>query len=351
MQTSPTLSAVILSAAILSAGLAPPSWAQGNDPLAPSTTPTTVKEPPELVRLRETFEEQLAQRLDAPKEAYLEKLKNLEGKRALLGEYEGALRVQRKRKAVGGSLVTAAGETKVAGEIELDLARGRRSGSSLNFDRVRSSLMGFEKAGHHIIWDVMKVKPGLYRVLVTYGCADATTASRRDEFGRLRETELTTGGSFTFEEATNLNTGEDRLLRHSVFPTGGWDKVVTRNIGRLRLTGTTSTLKLTALAPNEGGLMALRKIRLIPYTADEAGVDGGSLSALDRVRTQYRLKVKELTAKEFGGHIAKLKELEESLAAADRIRDALAVKTARIEIERQAAEPAAAVDALTGEGT
>ena len=315
-------------------------------------TPIAVEDPPELIRLRETFEQQLQTRIEPGKQSYLLKLKALEDERAKNGDYEGALLVQRKRVAIAGTTTTAGGERKVIGEINLDIARGRRSGSTLHYDSTRKAMMGFKHSGHSLTWDVMKVKPGLYRVLVTYGCADSCSVTVRNPTGRgaNRTSDVSTGGTFTFEEATSLNTGEDRVLRHTVFPTGGWDKVVTRNIGRLRLTGTTSTIKLVALNPHPGGLLALRRIRLIPYDADGMAGGGGIGNPLEKLRSQYQEKVAELTGGEFEKYIADLKNLEERLAAADRIRDALAVKATRSEIERQAANGAAAVKALTGDG-
>ena len=316
-------------------------------------TPIAVEDPPELINLRETFEQQLQTRIEPGKQRYILKLKALEDERAKNSDYDGALRVQRKRVAVAGTTTTAGGETKVIGEINLDIARGRRSGSTLHYDSTREAMMGFERSGHSLTWDVMKVKPGLYRVLVTYGCADSSPVTVRNPTGRGagRISKVPTGGSFTFEEATSLNTGEDRVLRHTVFPTGGWDKVVTRNIGRLRLTGTTSTLKFVALNPHRGGLMALRRIRLVPYDADTSAGGGGIGNPLEKLRSQYQEKVAELTGGEFEKYIADLKNLEERLAAADRIRDALAVKATRSEIERQATNGAAAVKALTGDGS
>ena len=297
--------------------------------------PDRVEEPPDLIQLRKTFEAELEARITPAKEAYLKELTKLEGKRALLEDYQGAIRVKRTRLAIEGTLGRNAAGEIVPGEIDLPVSRGRRSGSSLNYDTKRGALTGFEKAGHQITWDVMKVQPGPYRVLVTYGCAVETVIQERDDIkGKLRETILKTGGSFTFEEETNLSTGDDRVLRHTVFSTGSWDKIVTRNIGRINITGTRATLKLTAHEPNPGGLMALRNLRLVPY---QVTAEAMSTDPLGELQAKYRAKVDELTAADFQDYIASLKALEDLLANSDRLRDALAVKAERAEVERLAA--------------
>jgi hypothetical protein len=325
-----------------------PISAYAQDPPAQPVAPTTVREPLELVQYRQKFESELAQRLIPAKEIYVAKLKELELKRSLGEDYDGALRAKLKRLAVMGGGDAASAGRSVEGEISLPLSRGRRSGYSINYDIKRGALTGFTSPGQHITWDVMKVTPGLYRVLFSYGCGDSGASDdskekdeKKDE-KKGKEKGGKTGGSFTFEEDTNLGTGEDRLLRHTVYPTGGWDKMVTRNIGRLRLTGTTSTLKLTALKPGSLGLMALRRIRLIPYTEEDSLVDGGS-NALDTLRAKYGQKVEELVAEEFDNYVADLKALEEKLAEADRIREALAVKATRNEFELKMKNPGRAI--------
>ncbi len=334
-----------LSACVMLIGTGGQHFAAGPPPDAPPAT-TTVREPPELARFRDKFEAELEQRLEPAKESYITSLKNLERKRALGENYDGALRAKRQRLAISGGDPAGLGADTPPGEIVLPLNRGRRSGSSLRYDKTRGAMTGFETSGHYITWDVMKVTPGLYRVLMSYGCADGGKVKARDKEGKMRERSVDTGGSFTFEEATNLGTGEDRILRHTVYPTGGWDKVVTRNIGRLRLTGTTSTLKLTVLEPEAGGLMALRRIRLVPYTAGESLAGDGAGTPLAKLRAQYAEKVTELVGEEFERYVSDLKALEERLAAEDRVRDALSVKAARTEFERQATNPSAAATSI-----
>ena len=311
------------------------------DTPAEPIAPTSVREPLELVQYRDKFESELAQRLTPAKDTFISQLKELELKRSLGEDYDGALRAKLKRLAVsGGGSSSAAAGGSVEGEISLPLSRGRRSGYSISYDTKRGALTGFTSPGQHITWDVMKVTPGLYRVQFSYGCGAPRPAEKSGKSG-ISKKRGTTGGSFTFEEDTNLGTGEDRLLRHTVYPTGGWDKIVTRNIGRLKLTGTTSTLKLTALKPGSEGLMALRRIRLVPYTEEDSLADGGT-NALDNLRAQYGMKVQELVAEEFEDYVADLKALEEKLAEADRIREALAVKAARSEFELKMKNPGVA---------
>lgn len=305
----------------------------------PASAPPAVEEPPELVQYRAKFEQELAERLEPARTAYAKALKDLETQRAAAEDYEGAARAQRKRSTVEGivSADSAGISSEISGAIEVELARGRRSGSSISYDSKRGALTGFERAGQHITWETMKVTPGLYSVLVTYGCAAEATGRERDDKGKWKDTKVATGGSFTFEEATNLTTGEDRVLRHTVYPTDGWDKLVTRNIGRLNLTGTTSTLKLTALEPAPGGIMHLRRLRLLPVSATAAD---NPENPLVKLRTQYQTKANELAADTISAQIARLKAMEESFATQERLRDALTVKGKRVELEKQASEPA-----------
>ncbi len=327
-----------IAAAIALAACAQVSLAQ--TPAAPTKKPS-VRMSPELLRYREKFEAALTQRLEPAKDAYTGGLRELELQRALSEDYEGALRAKSKRLAVAEA-TRDAGERDAPDNITLPLSQGRRHGSSIHYDSKRSALTGFSSPGQFITWDVMMVKPGIYRVLFTYGCGKTKIGAPDSKDKDNDNDGPTTGGSFTFEEDTNLNTGEDRLLRHTVYPTGGWDKLVTRNIGRLRITGTTSTLKLTTLEPLADGLMALRSIRLMPYV--EQGSPGNPLT---KVRRQYNEKITELVADEFERYIADLKDLEEQLAIADRIRETLAVKAERTKFERQTKDPAKATRKIT----
>ncbi len=321
------------------------SMAAAQIPAAPGADAAiaTVAEPEELVELRTAFESQLESRSAPARKRLVDALRQLERSRADRGDYEGARRAQRRRQSIeraARAAPSSPAEPQAPGQVEIALRSGRRTGSSLHYDAARDALVGFGKSGHSVTWDINSVQPGDYRVLVTYGCADFTLQSDRVSGGATRTVELTTGGSFTVEEATSLATGEDRVLRHTVYPTGGWDKTVTRNIGRLRLTGTTSTVKLSALAPEPGGLMALRRLRLVPV--DARGQAGGS-HPLDELKSRYGAKVAEITGDDFRDHIEALRRLETSLAGSDRLRDALAVKAERERIERAfSADPAAA---------
>ena len=321
--------------------------------LAPSLAyaqQAVVEEPPQLAEYREAFEAQLAERTKPLTAAYVRSLENLENVRAIREDYEGALRAKRRRMQLQGEIEVAAPvETSdVEGTIILPLAKARLSGNTVTYDDKRGALVGFKRPRHSATWEIIKVTPGWYKVLTTYGCADSyqekTPKRDRSDSSKPSSVEMKAGGVFAFYEDTNLIKDTSPPIRKTVVSTGGWDKLVTRNIGKLKLTGTTSTLKLEALEAENLGIMYLRQLKLVPDVAPGTTV---SLSADDvlpaelrDLREQYRKQVELEIKDSIEAYLVELKEIEERYQQASKLEEAVATRAERERVEMLLFDPA-----------
>jgi hypothetical protein len=313
-----------------------------------------VGEPEALTDLRSAFETQLESAVSPFRDAYVRELANLESVRAIREDYEGAVRARDVRLRMEGveSGTTADGTPKngISGDvIELKMASALISGNTISYDSTRGALIGFKKPRHSATWNLIKVVPGWFDVIATYGCADSRTVriERRTRDEAPASEELKTGGTFAFYEDTNLLKDTSPPIRRTVVSTGSWDKLVTRNIGKIKLTGTTATLKLEAVDPGNDGIMYLRSLKLVP--AAEPGAGGGLVSdadtpeSLNELRNQYRLQVESELKDQITAYVRELKELEDRYTAETQLEEALEARSERMRAQALLDDPAAVI--------
>lgn len=298
-----------------------------------------------LSGLRQTFETELEKRLIPLKDEALRKLVVLENQRAIRGDYEGAIRARDRRLAITDRSGDEEEEgLEEEGAIELSMSEAQMSGNSILYDRRRDALVGFRKAGHTASWDVLGITPGWYSVLATYGCAEPFRARRVKDDPAAGDEERRSGGTFRFFEDTALMSDGSQPLEKTVTPTGGWDRLVKRNIGRLKITGNRTTLSLEVVEAENEGIMFLRKITLAPtFGPEEMGsfLPGGNdaPTKLRALREQYNNQVETITTPAIQIYIEALRKLEEEFTKAERLDEALASRGERERVEGRLPEP------------
>ncbi len=299
-----------------------------------------------LTEYRKTFESELEKRLEPLKNDAVRRLEILEKQRAVGEDYEGAMRARDRRIGItgGGPSPLAAVEKEEEGVITLKMTSARTAGNTVMLDRRRNAIVGFKKKGHSASWDVMNVKPGWYKVLATYGCAESfeERVLRKNDDDPSQVTRRA-GGTFRFYEDTSLITQGSEPIVKTVVPTGGWDRLVTRNIGKLKITGTRTTLTLEVMQAEDQGIMFLRGIRLVPTVApgeeSVALASGADAPAkLQSLREQYEKKIAAVTRGTVDTYVSNLKQIEEKFIADENLDGALAARKERERMETRMKE-------------
>jgi len=303
--------------------------------LAQGPVAAPVEPPAKLAEYRDAFEKAVASRSAPARDQFASALQELARARAAVGDYEGAIRARDRRSELLDNSGPVAAAPAQEGEIVIDLPSGSRAGSGLKYDLKGKKIVGFTRDNQSIRWDLNKTKPGVYSALVTYSCGDPVAAT----FGR---SPTLTGGSFTLEEATELSTVVSPPLRRTVLPTGGWNKTVTRNIGRISVTGSRMTLQLAVKTAHPGGLMHLYGIRLVPVSPDAAtGSNPGdnSPAELASLRAVFRSASLAKSAPLVTAYGMRLRAMREALSAANDLEGAYAVQKEFIDAEKLSKDP------------
>ncbi|MEM9478270.1 MAG: hypothetical protein AAGA58_01270 [Verrucomicrobiota bacterium] len=288
-----------------------------------------------LTSLRLTFESELEKRLLPLKDEAVQKLIVLEHQRAIREDYEGAIRARDRRYVITGDRAADEEEkSSEEGAVDLIMEEAQTSGNTVGYDRRRDALVGFQKPGQSVTWDISSIEPGWYKVMVTYGSAEPFRARKVKDDAAAGDEERRAGGTFRLYEDTALLSGGSEPLIKTVTPTGGWDRLVTRNIGRLKITSNRATIKLEVVEAENEGIMFLRKISLVPTAApdDMAAFQPGGDDAPTQLRTlreQYAEQVDTATASAIENYIETLKEKETELTAAEKLDEALAARSER----------------------
>ncbi len=119
-------------------------------------------------------------------------------------------------------------------------AKAATTGQNTRFDEELDALTGFRDAGDTVHWPLPDdLETGGYEVILNYSC-------RRRGGGRLR-----IEGDFFY-------------LPADIQPTGGSRKFTSINVGTLRITAGTRTLKLVAESIRNDSLIHLRSLELKP---------------------------------------------------------------------------------------
>lgn len=306
---------------------------------ATTGTTGTVQAPPKLAEFREAFEKAVAERSAPAKADFAAALELLARTRAQAGDYEGAIRARdRRRELIDGSAAAGTADSDPReGELVVDLARGSRTGSGLKFDARGNKVTGFDKTSQTITWDLSNTSPGMYSAFVTYSCGVGGTSASTGNT-------IATGGIFTLSEATGLSTTTSSPpLRRTVLPTGGWNKTVTRNIGKISVTGSLLRLQLKVLKAEPGGLMHLYGIRLVPASSDgDAG--SGEPAELSELREKFRTAIANQSAPLIMAYGAALSSLLEQLTDSNQLEAAFDVQKEYLRAQKLAKDPSLILD-------
>ncbi|MFT4547421.1 MAG: hypothetical protein ACI8XO_000806 [Verrucomicrobiales bacterium] len=266
--------------------------------------------PDRLADFRETFEKAMATRSIPASQTFASGLEALMRARSQRGDYLGAIRARDRRVRLLAEASTAASQnidgTSRKDEVIVDIASGTRSGSGIKLDSKNQKLIGLSKTSQQITWDLSSMKPVSYRVIVTYSCGEP----KKDSDGET----IATGGAFTLVEATGLNTGASEPLSRNVESTGGWDKPITRNIGKLKVSGSLLKLVLSISKSEPGGLMHLHGMKLVPdldVTAEEEAVEKSSVE-LEALHERFLRLIYDETKPIIAGYGNQLRSLLEA---------------------------------------
>ena len=129
--------------------------------------------------------------------------------------------------------------------------------------------------------------------------------------------------------------------------TGGWDRVVVKDLGTLALKGGTSQLKLTVRSAHTLGLMYLYEIRLVPVAPAAAGANGpppgskdpGLPKALLTLSGAFCGNLGRSAERAIADYIAGLKALEAALIKSDQLAAAKEVQVERVAAEELLVDP------------
>ena len=182
---------------------------------------------------------------------YAESLLKRERELADKGDYFGAARARKARKAVQpapGDIEKTAPTVPAAiaeGQpVVLELSAALVNGG-VKYDSSKGVLLDWTTAGAVARWLLPPgIRAGGYRVELTWSCPPDG------------------GGEFLLKE-------DFHSLRRKVTPTGDWDTWRMEVVGTLRLLSNSRLLELSAAAVQGPGLLQLKSIRLLPASGSQ----------------------------------------------------------------------------------
>lgn len=276
------------------------------------------KEPEELLQLRKQYATRALQSASPLAEQYSAALTTVMKETGAAGDYDQALAAQRRRESLIDLYSKALNETKLTNVIVLKPADARVAGN-VNYDRASGELVNWKSVGSSASWDISKIVPGSYDIVVTYSVAEFGDAPVRNNPLVGRDMSLETGGEFEFFEDTSLAGSAGNHRTAQVISTGGWNNFSTLTLAPIQLTRSSArfALKITRTR-GEGGVMHLKEVRLVPVKAansDQATTaiaGNGAESPKDdftKLKEAYLARVKNVVPPVLSAYTAKLKSL------------------------------------------
>lgn len=229
----------------------PPAWAQEKgvkNAGSGAEDPATTAPPQELELARLDHQRQILAASLNPLKNSLSRLDELARTRARARDYEGALAARAERQKMETELERIAKELLLLEAREkllktallpdrllLPLAEARLDG--VRWDAEKQRLTQWERPGASAEWKLPGLPPGGYEVLITYQCNPIE------------------GGTLLISEKTFTLTGEmDTTLRGPEV----------KNLGTLKITDGSGTLRLSARTIVKSNLMDLIAVELVP---------------------------------------------------------------------------------------
>jgi endonuclease YncB( thermonuclease family) len=297
----------------------------------------------DLSSIRETWMMRIQASTQVLDDQYASHLAKLELQVAEKGDYEEALKIQKRRLQLGAVGSGAAGTFgSTPGSIIL-LPKDARVGGKVDQDLKNRILGGFKSEGSFAEWRILKVEPGDYTVKILYALGESI-------YNEATDTYITTGGRYKFYEDTRLSIDNLNSITEKPETTGGWSIFRHVTIGSFTLERSSATFRFEALSAGTAGLINIKGIELVPSAPATAVADAngdapmapinlepGDLTAL-RITHQKRLQ--ELRASILSAYEAKLNALEQN---ATTEKDLPAVSMLRNE-RRIAREATAIID-------
>ncbi len=276
------------------------------------------KEPEELAHLRKQYATRALQSSSPLAEQYSAALTTVIKDAGAAGDYDQALTAQRRRESLIDLYSKALNETKLTNVIVLKPADARVTGT-VNYDRNTGELVNWKNVGSAASWDISKIIPGSYDIVVTYGVAEFGDAPVRNNPLVGRDMSLETGGEFDFYEDTSLTGAAANHRTAQVTSTGGWSTLTTINLAPIQLTRSSArfALKITRTR-GEGGVMHLKEIRLVPVKAansdqtapaDPANGEEPLKDDFTKLKETYLTRVKNVVPPVLSAYTTKLKSL------------------------------------------
>jgi endonuclease YncB( thermonuclease family) len=248
-------------------GQAPPAPGAAADPT-----------PPELQQKRQQFMARALTGSRVLSEQFANALAALAKEAGANGDYELALKAQQRREGLANLYSSATDGSSISNVIVLRPSDARVNGS-VNYDRSKDVLSAWKTMGSMASWDVSRIVPGSYDVILNYGVADLGDPPNRASLNAAPP-DLTTGGDFEFFEDSSLSGAAANRRAGTVTTTGGWAEFSTMTLPAIQLTrsGTRLSLRISR-AKGDGGVMHLKDIRLTPAKPVTAGTPAPTLDA------------------------------------------------------------------------
>jgi hypothetical protein len=268
-------------------------------PPGPPPFPPPASEPSELAALRQAYLNKALTAGHVLTEQFIVVLGGLEKDLGAAGDYEQALSAQKRRTELAETYKSVIADPSTLAAIVLKPTDARLVGS-VNNDRS-GGLSGWKSAGSSATWDILRVIPGSYDVLLTYAAESASG--------------LTIGNEYEFLEDSNLS-GSAANLRSFQLPTTGSISTftsVTLPAILLQHTSTRFTLRASRIR-GTGSLMTLKEIKLTPSKAATPAV-GPPTVTLESAREAYIARVKTTAKPLVDAFLTSLKALESAQVA------------------------------------
>lgn len=339
-------------------------------PTAAPTPPAAVipGEPVELSQLRHQYALRALASSKTLAEQYAVALGNLAREVGAEGDYEQALTAQRLRQELADLYAKSLDDPTLSNVMVLKAADARPSGT-VSYDRTAGDLTNWKTVGSIAVWDVQKIVPGKYNVVVTYSVAPMGDPPTRMSLYSVSE-DLITGGEFEFYEDSSLAGAAMNRRAGQVSDTGGWDKPAYLQLAPITLTRTSArfAVKITRTR-GSGGVMRLREVRLTPVKegdtpAPAPALDGSEPPALavdevTKINESRAARIQQAIKPFVDGYIEKVNKMADQAharndeeAAADlqnetRAAQRLLERPDRISVMSNAAPP---TTSLRGQG-
>jgi endonuclease YncB( thermonuclease family) len=212
---------------------------------------------------------------------------------------------------------------------------------SVNYDRTKDVLVGWKTIGSVASWDVSRIIPGSYDVVLNYGVAEVGDPPNRPN-PYAPPADLTTGGDFEFYEDSSLSGAAANRRTGTVTSTGGWAEFSSLTLPAIQLSrsGARFALKITR-AKGEGGVMHLKDTRLTPakpVTAatappelDENGQPVPQVDELTKLRQEHIERLRQKLAPISLDYTGKLSSIAAGLAGNTDVVEELQAEVRRVE--------------------